>query len=218
MWHQVEEAAGEVIVGYESLNPEGGVVAGEVADGVVALRLSLGPGVTRATGSTYNTRGWNTGPVPLQDAYIEWGWSGSSRPIDLERLDLRYDRSSSGPRQLDIHLAINDLPFEPIFCDPEVSELGEDQIGIDLTDFDSVESATFRLYAYSAESLSGTFDLENFSTMPNQAVLVSGNVSSVPEPSTLSMMIAAAAGFGFVRSAKRLRHRDSAGMCLAVNA
>ena len=34
-------------------------------------------------------------------------------------------------------------------------------------------------------SASGTFDLENFTTSPNQAVLVSGTVSSVPEPGTM---------------------------------
>ncbi len=210
LWMARAEA--EVIVAYETLNPEvGDVSTSEAAPHVQPLALRRGPGLSAASGATFNTRGWTTeGTIDPED-YLEWGWNGSDF-VDLAALDVRYDRSSSGPAQLEIQLAVNGGPFEQIFADADVDTSGESQLGIDLSRFGGVLSATFRLFGYSAGRSSGTFDLENYSTAPNRAIMVSGTTSAVPEPGMLALIGSLGVGFVVAKTARRLgkRHRGRA--------
>ena len=208
LWGLVETSAGsEVIVAYESLNPMGGVLASEFAPGVGALPLGRGPGLTQASGATFNTRDWTVESTPDPDDFLEWGWASSDSLFDLETLDVRYDRSGTGPAQLALHLAVNGGPFESIFSDADVSSMGESQLGIDLSHLDGIGSATFRLFGFGAGRSSGTFDLENFSSAPNRAILVSGSTSTVPEPGMFTLIWSLSVGLIAMRASRRIKTR-----------
>ena len=137
--------------------------------------------------------------------YLQWGWANSPNAFDLETLDVRYDRSASGPAQLEIHLAVNGGAFESILHDQEVDVSGESLLGMDLSRFDAVNSATFRLYGYAASRSSGTFDLENFAMDPNYAVAVNGTATSVPEPGGLAILLTLGVGTAVTARARRTR-------------
>jgi hypothetical protein len=126
---------------------------------------------------------------------------------DLERLELRYDRSVSGPQQLEVLLAVDGGLFQTIFRDDDVSSLSEEHLAIDLQGFDGVQSATFRLHAFAAASASGTFDLEDYQS--GRAVAVHG-ATAVPEPRSLllSMMVLVSGVIRFRRSGISARRID----------
>ena len=159
------------------------------------MDLSRGAGLNAGSGSTFNSSGWNDEATD----YLEWGWS-ASQPIDLTDLDLRYDRSASGPASLEILLSVNGGAFTSIFSDPLVDEAGEDVVDIDLSAFTDVTSATFRLFGSGASSGSGTFDLEPLSGVtPAAAIVVSGTAEAVPEPSSQALALLAGLGLLIVR-------------------
>ena len=191
----------EVIIAYDAMNSVTGAAATEAFPDLIPLKLSRGDGLGAASGGTYNSSGWTT---DLTD-YLAWGWQ-SSLPLDLTDLDLRYDRSSSGPTEIEILLAINGQDFRSIYLDSNVLLAGEDVWDIDLSDFTNVSSAEFRLLGSGATSASGTFDIEPLTSMiPDRGIVVNG-VKSVPEPSSLCLL--ATVGFPALyvmhRSRKRL--------------
>ena len=201
-----------VILAYETGNPEGGLAATEVALGVIPMDLSRGSGIERASGGTFNSRGWTTDLLPASQDYIEWGWSASAQKWDLDRLEVRYDRSSSGPAQLEIQLAVNGGEFTSVFSDADVNTAGESQLAIDLSSLDQVESASMRLFGFAAVSESGTFDLENFQGSPNRSIAVHGTLSNqggtaVPEPDTVALFGLSLGCVGLVPLCRRGRHR-----------
>jgi len=191
-----------LIVAYDSHNnPEGGLPASEQMSGVTALDLSRGPGILPNTsGNTYNSRGWTEGSVIDANDFLQWGWSFSpTLNLNLTDLDIRYDRSNTGPTQLEIRLSINGGTFATIFTDNDISSSGENNFDIDITGFTNVTSATFRLFAFnaSATTTAGTFDIENFSTSPspNRGILVNGTAATpIPEPSTFLLCCLAVFG------------------------
>lgn len=180
-----------LIVAYNSVNNSGGLPASEQMSGVTALDLSRGLGISRNTGDTYNSRKWTAGSVIDLADFLQWGWSFSPT-LNLTDLDIRYDRSSTGPTQLEIRLSINGGTFTTIFTDNDISLTGENNFDIDITGFTNVTSATFRLFAFNASGTAGTFDIENFSTSPNRGILVNG--TPIPEPSTFLLCCLAVFG------------------------
>jgi len=202
---EASSACADLIVFYESTNADGGLPATTIASGVTALDLSRGPGISKNTGSTYNSRGWTTAGTIDGDDYLQWGWSDATVPFNLTDLDIRYDRSGTGPKQLEIRLATNGGAFQSVFSDSSVSDSPETHLDIDLTGFTNVTSATFRLFAFDADSAAGTFDIENSASISNGSVdggiAVSG--ASVPEPSVLILTLLGAA----IASGSRLVRR-----------
>jgi hypothetical protein len=175
------------IVAYDGANSPTTAVASEWLAGVTPLDLSRGAGLNAGSGGTFNSSGWTDEATD----YLEWGWS-ASQPIDLIDLDLRYDRSGSGPSVVDIQLSVNGGAFSSIFNDPSVDEAGEDVLDVDLTSYTAVTSAMFRLFGSGASSGTGTFDLEPMTGVtPAAAILVSGLAAPVPEPSTQSLALLA---------------------------
>ena len=195
-----QPAAAELIVAYDASNSTGGLAASESVAGLVPVDLNRGSGLSAGTGGTYNSSGWTD---EVTD-YLEWGWS-SSPPLALTDLDLRYDRSSSGPGGLEILLSANGGPFESIFVDNDVSDAGEDNLDIDLSGFTNVTSATFRLLGSGASSASGTFDIEPFTGVtPDRGIVVNG-ITVVPEPSAIGLSAVAAAVLALRRTTRRHR-------------
>ena len=77
---------------YSGANAPEGLAASESMTGLTPLELTRGDGLSTGTGGTYNSSGWTDEATD----YLEWGWSYSP-PLSLTDLDLRYDRSASGP-------------------------------------------------------------------------------------------------------------------------
>ena len=183
------------IIAYDGSNSPTTAAASEVFPGVTPLDLSRGAGLNAGSGNTFNSTGWDDEATD----YLEWGWS-ASQPIDLTDLDLRYDRSGSGPTMLDIQLSVNGGSFTSIFSDAAVSDTGEDVLDIDLTSYTGVTSATFRLFGTGASSGTGTFDLEPLTGIaPPAAILVSGSAIPIPEPQAGLLAIVAALGLVVAR-------------------
>jgi hypothetical protein len=169
--------SGATIVAYDGSNSPTSAAAVELMPGVVDLGLSRGAGLTAGSGATFNSSGW----TDETDDYLQWGWSLAS-PVDLTDLDLRYDRSTSGPSTVNIQLAVNGGTFQSVFTDASVLDTGEDALNIDLSGFTGVTSATFRLFGSGASSGTGTFDIEPMSGVsPDRGIVVNG-VAAVPEP------------------------------------
>lgn len=197
-------AKGDIIVSYEALNTPDGAPASDLFPGLAALDLTRGSGLGVGTGSTFNSSGWTDEATD----YLEWGWTAST-PVNLTDLDIRYDRSSSGPSSLDIQLAINGGAFSSVFFDSSVSDAGEDNLDIDLSSFTDVTSAVFRLFGFNASSAGGTFDIEPISGLdPARGIVVNG-VAAVPEPSALVLTSIACVGLAWGRRKRGRRSRTS---------
>jgi hypothetical protein len=106
---------------------------------------------------------------------------------------------------LEIRLSVNGGPFESIFLDDAVSDLGEDNLDIDLSGFTQVTSATFRLFGTGASSSGGTFDIEPLTGVsPDRGIVVNG-VTLVPEPSAIGLALAAAVAMALRRGSRPRR-------------
>jgi hypothetical protein len=183
-----------LIVAYDGSNSTESLPASEFDPSVTTADLMRGTGLNAGTGSTYNSSGWNDESTD----YLEWGWS-SSPPINLTDLDLRYDRSASGPTSLDIQLSVNGGAYQSIYTDADVLEAGEEALDIDLSTFLNVTSASFRLFGSGASSGSGTFDIEPLGGVtPNRGIVVNG-VAAVPEPSSMALLMVAGIPLAIIR-------------------
>lgn len=187
-------ASADIILSYDGSNSETTLSPTQATAGLVPIDLVRGEGLNDGSGNTFNSSGWNDEATD----YLEWGWS-SSPAFDLTKLDLRYDRSNSGPSMVDIQLAINGGGFQSIFTDQDVSASGEDVLDVDLSSFTGVTSATFRLFGTGASSGGGTFDIEPLSGVsPTTGIRVQG-IAAVPEPSSFYLLGVALAGLLLVR-------------------
>jgi hypothetical protein len=174
--------------------------------GTVAADLARGSGIVQANGSTFNSSGFSTSSTSFADAvtegdYLSFGFT-TTTPVDLTDMDIRYDRSGTGPNQLQIQLSVNGGLFTPVFTDNSVSDLGEDNLSIPLSLFTNVTSATFRTPKFGATSTNGTFDIEtiNFAGGGTVGIEVRGTASAtVPEPTALVLVGLACSGLGLFR-------------------
>lgn len=96
-------------------------------------------------------------------------------------MTLQYDISPSGPSQLAIAASINGAARVVIFLDNNVDPSDETHT-IDLTMFDNVQSAVFRLYGFDAAATGGTLDIEEIIDGGARGILIDGELSVVPEP------------------------------------
>ena len=103
-------------------------------------------------------------------------------------------------------IATNTVYFQgEIFRDENVNPNSSVTFGtanIDLTAFDNVENAFFRLSGWNATSDAGTFDIENRASLGGKGIVVTGALSPVPLPAGLPML---AAGLGLMAVLRRRR-------------
>lgn len=144
------------------------------------------------TGFTVPSPGSFAGALAAGD-YMTFGFT-TTTPVDLTDMDIRYDRTGASAFSLQMQLSVNGGPFVPFFTDDNVSASGEDNLGIDLSAFDAVTDADFRIVLYQKSGTSsGSFDLENIGGgafdpgNPMPALVIRGEL--VPEPATVALVL-----------------------------
>ncbi|MFH5805067.1 PEP-CTERM sorting domain-containing protein [Alienimonas sp. DA493] len=214
-WLTANAAQADLIVAYESEYSFTPLPAGAAGAGVTGAPLARGPGLTETSGSTFRSEGWTTGGTKADAIaagdFLTWGFA-SAVPYDFTDFSIQYGRSFAGPGVMAIDLAVNGGSFTQVFSDPAVSPDGETVSGIDLSAYQDVTSATFRLYGWGSLLSSGWFEVTNGFDVEgtSYAIVVNGNAAepaAVPEPgSVLLLVLSGLAGAGGL-----LRRRGAAG-------
>lgn len=172
--------------------------------GVSADNLVAGPGLDVRNNSTFNFDDWDVGSTSSADALAAddfWTWGFESFvAYDLTDFSIRLDRSLTGPDDFLIELAINgSTDFMSVLgFDFQDSGNAVNFLNIDLSGFNAVTDADFRLTAFNSESSAGTFDLELLPSSSN-GIEITGEVSAVPLPASALMLLAGLFGLGALR-------------------
>lgn len=158
-----------------------------------------GSGVTAGAGSVFNTIGWD--PLTTQASAISGGnfitWSfASSIGMNLSQAKIAYSRSSVSSFDDMVIQIDTGSGFVDVFTDNDISTVtasGEVNT-VDLSAFDNVTSATFRLVGWNATSTSAAFRFNNNAGVgtigaSNVSFLLEGE--PVPEPATMTILAAA---------------------------
>ncbi len=159
---------------------------------VTATDLIAGPGLGLNPGSTFNINSWdNSSFEDVQTTDDAWAWSITAlADISLTTLDLRLDRSGTGPTDFEIRAGVNLTPSSTLADLSSVligspSTSGTDYLGIDLSSFslNTGDTINFLLVGFNASAQGGTLDLETFSN--DVALRISGDVAPVPVPAAV---------------------------------
>ena len=175
-----------------------------VAPGVSADDLFAGPGLDVRNNATFNFDDWDVGSIASADALAAddfWTWGFESTvAYDLTDFSIRLDRSSTGPDDFLIELAINgSTDFMSVLdFDFQDNDGAVNFLNVDLTSFDAVTNADFRLTAFNSESSAGTFDLELLPSSSN-GIEITGTVSAVPLPAPALLLLSGLFGLGALR-------------------
>ena len=166
------------------------IAATNVTSGLTADLLTAGSGLTANSGGTYNWTNWNetsaSAAITANDVF-NWGFTvepSVAGTVDLASLDIRYDRSSTGPPNVELSYSVGGGSFVSFFTDTAVSASGENN-SIDLSgiaalqDLGVGDTVAFRLVGWGASSSGGTFDLENSPSFGDASIVLNG---TVPEP------------------------------------
>ncbi len=181
-----------VVVGYTS-TAGATAPATTTGAGVTPAALARGSGIAAASGGTFNSNGFDidnaTAAAAIADNdFLTFGFD-STTAYDLTDLDIRYDRSNTGPNQIVIQIDTGG-GFTTFYTDTDVNANGETVLDIDLSAFTNVTSADFRIVGFGATSTGGTFDPENDLAINNgESIVVNGDVATViPEPASIALL------------------------------
>lgn len=199
-------ASADIIADWAAAPNGASIAATNVIANVSGISLTRGAGLAQATGGTFNSNGWD-GPVDLAGAiaanhYLEFGVTvAPGFSLNLSDVEIRYDRSSTGPSLASILLS-TDGTFgagNTIFSDASVNEAGEDNFFAAVNN-GLTGNVVFRLYAWGATGSTGTFDIEtiDFANGGTYGIRLNGTV--VPAPASAALM-----GLGGLLAARRRR-------------
>lgn len=200
-------ASAATLVSYVSSNTPGSLAPTFEAAGVTGLDLSRGSGIEQnVSGATFNSKGWTEADLSaaiVGDDFLRFGFS-SANTYDMTSLDIRYDRSGTGPMQIELFASAGGSLYSSIFSDPDVGVNGEVNT-IDLSSFAGVTGLSFLLFGWGAGNF-GTFDIENAASFGGNGIRINGTqVAAVPLPAGLPLLAVALGMIGLVR-----RTRDAA--------
>jgi len=179
---------GVTLAGWQVHNDPGSLPATTVVPWADDIPLSRGPGVYYFSWPAkdpyvYRTRYFSTGGLDSRD-YLQWGVT-SAIPLDLELVEIKV----KGDKHIcDLYASFDGGAFFKILDGPWV--FGTARLSADLTAYDGVHEARFRLYAFGADVSHANFDVINdMLNVPvgERAIRITG----VPEPAALSLL-----GFG----------------------
>lgn len=191
------------VLEFTSVN--GTSVAADVeGNGVTGFDLARSAGLLQNAGGTFNSRGWTIGGDKLtalasNDA-IFWGFN-STVGYDLTSISFGYDRSGTGPTNIALDLFINGNVFQgEIFSDTSVASNSTATATVDLSAYDNVTQAFFRLSGWGATSALGTFDIENRAALGGKGIVITGEeIAPVPLPAALPLLAFALGGLAVAR-------------------
>jgi len=163
------------IVSYSSV--QNSACSGLIANNtnVSANGICRSSGISENAGGTYNSRNWSTDATLDANDYLEWTVTPNvGFALDLTSMDLRYDRSNTGPTMVNLQLD-SGAGFVTIFTDVAVSA-GSENNTIDLSAFTGITNIlTFRLFAFNASNITGTFDIEERSAT-DKGIIINGTI------------------------------------------
>jgi len=183
---------------------------------IVADVMAAGPGIGTASGSTWNWNQWGNSTTPFTSFetavsggdFWTWGFDVSApmTVVSLTDMELRLDRSGTGPNEGEIRASINGgTEVSLLTFDYGNSDSGVDFTGIDLSTLGPLttgDSIEFTLAAWGADSggisTGGTFDLEtiDFGGSDPRALRINGVVAAIPEPTAALFGSLLAGGLG----------------------
>lgn len=190
---------------------------GAPAAGVTAGQLSRGPGLTRPAAvqtSSYNATGFLFGGSTQAQAvtagdYFQFSFT-STTPYDLDYLAIHYGINQRGPRNQAVELSVDGgQSFSTVFTSTLAAGGSQMQYGIDLSAFDAVTSATFRLVGWNAVSGSSPVnrmtvrDGDDFIEGINAGIAIFGDAAQVPVPAALPLMGLGLAALGVAGRRRR---------------
>ncbi len=196
-------ANASTIVSYVSTNSDGSIAPTFEAPGVEGQDLARGAGLVPNAGSTYNSRDWDEFVVEAAFAaedFLTFGFS-SENAYDLTSIDIRYDRSATGPTSAQLLYFSGPNTVNSLLFDTDVSVNGEDTT-IDLSFLKNVTSFSLALVAWGATSDRGTFDIENANAFGGNGIRINGVLSpiaAVPLPAGLPLLLGGLALLGGFR-------------------
>ncbi|MCG8312110.1 MAG: hypothetical protein MI976_02740 [Pseudomonadales bacterium] len=135
---------------------------------VVADPLTAQAGLVANTGTSFNWRDWDVASTTFEAAvaandYWSFGFDATA-DITLTSMDIRLDRSGTGPDDFEIRVSVNGGTATTVLShDFADSAAGVDFVNVDLSALPGIQSGDsvdFIMAAYNSESAAGTFDLE----------------------------------------------------------
>lgn len=201
-------ASAVTILQYGTAGSTSSLAPFEVNPAVAGTNLEAGSGLVAQTFSTFNFNDWDPTNTSYADAVADdevftWGFTVTDAlaTIDLTTLDIRLDRSGTGPDDFEVRVRVNAGSETTVLThDYADTTSGVNFLGVDLSAVTGLgvgDTVTFTLGAFNAESAAGTFDLETI-TFPggNDSIVVSGDITVIPEPSTAMLLGAGLAALG----------------------
>ncbi len=181
------------------------VAADAEGTGVTGFSLGRSTGLDPNVGGTFNSNDWFVGGNKLDALAAKdslfWGFN-STIGYDLTSLSFGYDRSPTGPAAIAVDFFINSVFQAEIFADIAVAVNSTATATIDLSAYKNVTNGFFRLTGWNATGSSGTFDIENRSSLGGKGIVVTGEVSPIPLPAGLPLLLA---GLGLMFGLRKRR-------------
>ena len=180
------------LVGYDTVAGTT-VTPVELEPNILGINLTRGSGISAAGGNTFNSNAWSDSSTLAEaitnEDYLEFGLV-LAPGIQASNLSAGFfgDRSATGPSSIEVFFSTDNFATQ-------TSVLTATDVGItgSIQNTDSITAnltgaVTFRIYGYGGSSTAGTFDIEDTGFDGTFGLVINGDLSAIPEPSTSSLI------------------------------